>query len=50
MQILQESALDESDLKDKLRDLKLHSNTIDFTVENFEKTYVRFKAVLGEDQ
>ena len=49
MQIFQESTFDEADLKERLRELRTHTDTMDFVVENFDKTYNRFKAVLGDE-
>ena len=49
MQIFQEFTFDEADLKEMLCELKTHTDTMDFVIENFDKTYNRFMSVLGDE-
>ncbi len=40
--------MEEKELANKLMTLKTHESTLNFTIENFEKTHTRFSAILDE--
>jgi len=45
--ILEETSMDEKELATKLGCMKTHEATMNFTLDNYEKTYKRYSSILG---
>ena len=41
--------MDEEDAAAKIKTYNMHQATLDYTLENFEATYTKYKAMLGEE-
>ena len=46
--IQQADSIDESDVAPKLATYKMHEATLDFTIENIDGTFAKYKAMIGD--